>query len=302
LDKLRRCISSRIRRALDELPETLDETYERALLDIDKENWAYAHRLFQCLVVSLRPLRVEELAEFLAFEFEDGASPIYQADCRPDDPRDAVLSTCSSLISIVGDDGSAVVQFSHFSVKEYLISTRIAEGRVSRYYSPLEPAHFLVTQACLSILLQLDDHITKECMKDFPLVEYAARYWMHHTTFGYPLLRIEDMMKRLFDPSNPHFSRWISIYNIDPMGYLWRGSSRATPLYYAALLDFYGVAEWLVNTRSQDINALGGGYGTPLHAACGNGSLEVAQFLVCRVDSNRVSDDHTPFYVASERG
>lgn len=29
LDKLRRCLSPRIRQALDELPETLDETYER---------------------------------------------------------------------------------------------------------------------------------------------------------------------------------------------------------------------------------------------------------------------------------
>ena len=68
LDRLRRCLSPRIRQALNELPETLDETYERTLLDFDEENWAYAHRLFQCIVVARRPLSVEELAEFLAFK------------------------------------------------------------------------------------------------------------------------------------------------------------------------------------------------------------------------------------------
>jgi len=92
LDSLRRCLTSRIRHALENLPETLDETYERSLLDIPKEQWTDAHRLFQCLVVAVRPLRVEDLAEFLAFEFKDGESLIYQADFRPEDPRDSHTS------------------------------------------------------------------------------------------------------------------------------------------------------------------------------------------------------------------
>jgi Ankyrin repeats (3 copies) len=305
LDRLRRCIVSRIRHALDELPETLDETYERTLLDIDKENWAYAHRLFQCLVVALRPLRVEELAEFLAFEFEDGRSPIFQADCRPEDPRDAVLSTCSSLIAVVDDDGSAVVQFSHFSVKEYLTSTRIAEGRVPQYNIHLGSAHFLVTQACFSTLLGLDDQITEERMKDFPLVEYAARYWVGHAKIGNGLSQTEDIVKQLFDPRNPHFAAWISICDMKPQAthYPPIKNSRPTPLYYAAELNLRGVAEWLVNERSQNINAFGGYHGTPLHAASGSGSLEVMEFLLmCHEDGNRVSDDHTHFYVVSEGG
>jgi hypothetical protein len=75
---LRRCLSPRIRRALDELPETLDETYERTLLDIDDENWEYSHRLFQCIVVARRPLHVEELAGFLAFKSEEGESLTFE--------------------------------------------------------------------------------------------------------------------------------------------------------------------------------------------------------------------------------
>jgi hypothetical protein len=51
---------------LDELPETLDETYERALQSIDKEKREFAHRIFQCLTVAIRPLRVDEFVEVLA--------------------------------------------------------------------------------------------------------------------------------------------------------------------------------------------------------------------------------------------
>jgi hypothetical protein len=75
LENLRRCFPSSIRDTLDGLPKTLDATYERTLLGIDEEKWQFAHRLFQCLSVSVRPLRVEELAEILAVRFDAGALP-----------------------------------------------------------------------------------------------------------------------------------------------------------------------------------------------------------------------------------
>src|SRR3984893_7423541 len=87
LDRLRRCLSPRIRRALDELPETLDETYERTLLDIDDENWEYAHRLFQCIVVAPRPLDAEELAGFLTFKSDEGGSLAFEENWQPENPR-----------------------------------------------------------------------------------------------------------------------------------------------------------------------------------------------------------------------
>ena len=210
---MRRCLVPRVRHTLDELPETLDETYERTLLDIDKKRWAYAHRLFQCLVVALRPLHVEELADFLAFEFKDEENPIFRADCRHEDPTDAVLSTCSSLISIINVQfGPAIVQFSHFSVKEYLTAARIVQGRVPRYYISLEPAHILVTRACLSILLQLDGQITEERKKDLPLVKYAAWHWVRHAKFKNALSQTEKMVKRLFDALRISTVTWYGSY------------------------------------------------------------------------------------------
>jgi len=69
LEALRHCLAPRVHHMLKELPETLDETYERILRDINKANWDHAHRLLQCLTVAVRPLRVAELAEVLAIDF-----------------------------------------------------------------------------------------------------------------------------------------------------------------------------------------------------------------------------------------
>jgi ankyrin repeat protein len=282
LDRLRRCLSPRIRQALDELPETLDETYERTLLDIDKDNWAYAHRLFQCIVAARRPLRVEELAEFLAFKSGEGGSLTFEEDWRPEDPRDTVLSTCSSLITVVIVDDSPVLQFSHFSVKEYLTSTRIAEGRVSRYYIPLEPAHLFVTQACLSFLLQLDKHVTQEHIEGFPLARYAGQYWTDHAKFGNVSSQAEDMIKTLFDPKSHHFANWVWIYDtISGQTLVSRAGHRPewAPLHIAARHGFHRVAEWLITACAQDVNLIDNHW-RPLDIASAEGCFMVVQVLL----------------------
>ena len=71
LETLRHCLPPSVRCTLDELPESLDETYERVLKEIKKPNRNNARRLLQCLVVAVRPLNVEELAEVLAVDFDD---------------------------------------------------------------------------------------------------------------------------------------------------------------------------------------------------------------------------------------
>ncbi|KAI9443989.1 hypothetical protein H4582DRAFT_1872066, partial [Lactarius indigo] len=162
LETLRNCLPQNVRSVLKELPKSLDETYERMLKEIGKTNPRQAHRLLQCLTVATRPLRVEELAEVLALDF-DGAKdgiPALNKDWRWDDGQQGVLSTCSGLIVIVdGIDedfgsrsrGHRVVQFAHFSVKEFLTSDRLAnlEADISLFHIRLEPAHVVIAQACL---------------------------------------------------------------------------------------------------------------------------------------------------------
>src|SRR6201996_4039824 len=146
LETLRHCFPPNLRQFLNELPESLDETYERILKAINKAQKEDARRLLQCLAVAVRPLRVEELTELLAFDFQatsNGGIPTLREGWRWDDEEQAVLSTCSSLIAIVRDGDSRVVQFSHFSVKEYLTSRRLASsgGDGSRFHVNLNAAH-----------------------------------------------------------------------------------------------------------------------------------------------------------------
>src|SRR6202789_780008 len=152
LEILRHCLPPSVRRTLDELPESLDETYERLLKEIKKPNRDHARRLLQCLVVAVRPLNVKELAEVLAVDFDDAEGiPKLNPDWRWEDEEQALLTSCSSLIAIVETDNSRVVQFSHFSVKEFLTSDRLAtlNGNISRYFIDFEPAHTILAQACL---------------------------------------------------------------------------------------------------------------------------------------------------------
>ena len=126
VDRLCRTLPASIRKVLNDLPKTLDETYCRTLLGIDEEKREYAQRLFQCLTVSIRPLRVEELAEILAVQFDEAAPPTFDPAWRPENSQEAVMSVCSSLVTVIDRGGYQVVQFSHFSIKEFLTSKRLA--------------------------------------------------------------------------------------------------------------------------------------------------------------------------------
>ena len=222
---LRHCFPASIRQTLDQLPQSLDETYVRVLNQISQANQAHAHRMLQCLLVAVRPLRVEELAELLAFEFdaEQEGIPKYRAAWRLDDQTQAVLSTCSSLVTIVDDKTDwyfrqrrrrQVVQFSHFSVKEFLLSNRLTSS-ISRYRIRPAPAHTILAQACIGFLLHLDGDIDKESAKCFPLADYAARNWVEHAKYKDVASRVKDGMETLFDPDKPYFAAWIGIHDID---------------------------------------------------------------------------------------
>jgi hypothetical protein len=269
LEVLRNCPPARVQDELP-LPEWLNETYERILLQLDKVHEEFAHRLLQCLVVAVRPLLVEDLAEILALDFPKEGIPEHDVDMRPNDPEQAVLSLCSSLIAIVGEDGRRVAKLSHVSVKDFLTSTRLAHSsnrRLSRYHVSLEDAHTVLAQACLRVLVEWDGRVEGARVKDAPLVEYAAQHWVDHAQFMDVSSHILDGMKVLFDPTKLHFRNWVRLYDIDkavPKG----PDSRAGTLYYATLCGFHDLADHLITTQSQDVNATGGTFVTPLHAAC----------------------------------
>ena len=313
LDTLCRCFPPSIRKVLNELPITLDETYERTLQGIPREKKDHSRRLFQCLVAAARPLRVEELAEIFTIEFDANATPNMVEGWRPESPEEAVLSACSTLVAIVDDGANRIVQFSHFSVKEFLTSDRLRIsdiGTISHYYVPLEPAHTTLARACLTVLLQLDETVDKERLATFPLVFYSAQHWVKHAKFENVTSQIQDFLECLFDPTRSHFAAWTRIYNIDPRmerpiddlaGH--SASLTRTPLYYAALYGFFGLAKHLVTMHAEDVNAKCG-MGSPLHAASYGGHLDIAHFLLdLRADPNATNEStRTPLCAAYDGG
>ncbi|KAH9037422.1 hypothetical protein EDB83DRAFT_2268192 [Lactarius deliciosus] len=309
LEALRHCFPQNLRQFLNELPESLDGTYERILAGITKAQKDNVHRLLQCLAVAVRPLRVEVLAEILAFDFQASSSegiPKLKDDWRWDDQEEAVLSTCSSLIVIVPDGDSRVVQFSHFSVKEYLISPRLAQshGDVSRFHIDLYAAHTILAQACLGTLLQLDEHAD---VKVLPLVEYAAEHWVDHAQFERVSSRVRHGMDDLFDSSKPHFSAWLRVHDIDE-GWDFFSPSRpdglGSPLYYAAFCGFYDLAERLIMKHPKQVIASGGHLLAPLPAALYKKHFGVANLLLKHGSDVDIRGEYnrTPLYTASIDG
>jgi ankyrin repeat protein len=370
LEVLRDCLPSSVRRTLNELPESLDETYERILKEIKKPNRDLARRVLQCLVVAARPLRVAELAEVLAVDVDNAEGiPRLNSDWRWEDQEQALLIACSSLIAIVeaGDvkasdsnsdaevnDGgpeveaghnhledleaetnhddshieasnsdskvdasdsdsdvsvghsgseaetddddshveagdSRIVQFSHFSVKEFLTSSRLATagGEVSNFHIDLKPAHMILADACLGVLLQTQDDVEGHTPEDHPLARYAAEHWTTHAQFGEVSSRLQRGMEYLFDPDRPHFEVWITLYDMDTRPtndaiFFWftpNDKFPAAPLYYAALCGFHDLVKHLITKNPQDVNADGGYYVRPIVAALAGEHFQTADLL-----------------------
>ena len=199
------------------LPATLDDTYRLALAGIGEPRWTHAHRLFQCVAVAYRPLLVEELAGFLAFDFIAGhPRPKFLSDRRRQHPERAVLSTTTNLLVIVPEGNSRPIHFCHHSVKDFFTSERIAkdEPNISRYRILDQPAHSIVAQACLTLLLELGCDINIGQIKAFPLARYAALHWIDHARREGLSSSIQNSMRQLLDWGKPQIAIWLWLCDV----------------------------------------------------------------------------------------
>jgi len=209
------------------------------------------------------------------------------------------------LIVVIEDDSHhRVVQFSHFSVKEFLTSDRLATSitDASRYHHiSFEESHTIMAQACLSVLLRLDSHINEDIPDSTPLARYAAKHLGEHAEFENVLTHIRDGVDELLDADKPHFATWLWGRNSDFEGIPKR--PEAAPLYYVAEFGFRSLVDYLISKRPEDIDVRGR-YGTPLHAALHEGHGDVALLLLphCVDVDVRGIDDRSFLHLAVDRG
>jgi hypothetical protein len=214
-------------------------------------------------------------------------------------------------------EDTRVVQFSHFSVREFLTSPRLATSSedVSRYYIDLERAHTILVQACVGVLLMLDDRVDEDDVLDsFPLAGYAAKHWVRHAQFGNASSSsyLRKATEYLFDPDKPYFKAWLRLHDMDRVHH-WRSAfyiflpfekSPTTPLYYAALCGFHDLTKTLIVKHPQHVNADGGHYMRPLIAALVGEHFQVAELLHHNGASPNVrgSKMRTPLHSAAYYG
>ena len=283
IDALRKCKREEVLlRALNELPATLDETYERILNNIPDQNFEEACAALQWLICSVRPMTIEEVAEAATLKPDCCSLDPIQRFRTPND----ILEVCGSLVTTAPKTyrGPAELKFAHYSVKEYLLSPRIREGPASKFSDRISKPNLFVAQTSLSYLLLFNKPDSLRPDLYSPLLNYVAGYWNHHAHNSNSMGELMGLLQRLFDEKDDDasFLNWLKMSDPDDFGaknLSKQRSQTASTLYYASLLGFVEVARSLLET-SASVNAQGGRYGTALQAASSEGHLDIVKLLL----------------------
>lgn len=260
-----------IRKALHELPETLDETYERILMKIPQKSSKFAHKVLQLLAFCTADRcgfdKLNALAEAVIVDVEQLS---FSPEKRLLD-RNALFEICTCLITVTSEDK---VILAHYSVKEYLDSERIKLGPATSFQISKIASEVLGTTICLVYLLDITyegvcsdddyDEMTEDQQKDyhcyedwkFPLLTTALswlcvlRYKDIWTVQGPNTAIIHNLLIRLFTSKEVHYKKWLDrsgfIYEDPELGphlINWKTQPGAEPNTAFAIACGYGLVE-----------------------------------------------------------
>ncbi|CUS10697.1 unnamed protein product, partial [Tuber aestivum] len=286
---LRECITPKaVRGALKELPKDLDSVYLRILDSIHQTQREYIQRAMHWLSFSAKPLTLGQLAEAVVIEhnvnkYGEAPETLFEIE--------SLMSICPSLISFedARDDQSSAqenrrLRLAHFSVKEYLISDRVAQGPSAYYHISEDKANLLMSHACLSQILRHGSQVATSADKIqvMPFLHHSAEYWFIY------IKAIENIAPAPLSDASLEVlelgQSWLDIH--DPDDHDWDrplGSGAYPPaIYYSSLLNLVVACKSLVNRNEGAVNvgAQGGYYGNALQAATYRGMESVVQLLL----------------------
>ena len=304
LDSLRNCLTrATLWKALKELPETLDETYDRILSSIPDAHQESTLRDLQWLCYSRDRMGLREMVEVLAIDLTD--NPSFDPERRLEDPQ-SILIVCSSLVTITTliryKDGSVYrlaegpddsppetivnqeLRLAHFSVQEYLFSDRIKAKSARRYHMDSSSAHASITLASVAYLFYIEDskfpfiHSLRDFHDFFPLHDYAASFWNYHyrcITKENDRGLVDIHAYRLIERRPECIANLLRLYKSDPLDCGWDDLQTISPLYYTSYLGVTGAVRLLLLAKGTDVNAEEGNGRTALKvaSACGNGDV-----------------------------
>jgi hypothetical protein len=213
LSVLRGCLTGpAVEAALANLPTGIDETYDRMLLGISPDSWQQVRRALLIITFSMRPLQAEEVAEFAVIS---GKSKPFDPGDRLFDPKD-IIGLAAGLI--VYDETTDSLILAHYSVQEYLLSSRITGGPA--YYFALNElaAHQYITRASVLYMLSVAD-VTEGyhgITQDYPFLQYAAAYWVQHarpSLLGYAFHENIQLALQVLDGRNGAHKFWLTYHD-----------------------------------------------------------------------------------------
>lgn len=314
-----------MRETLKSLPPTLDATYDRILASIPDEISDIAYAALMLLTYSARPITLQEVAEAMVVDRKRGdfdADEDRLTSCRE------VLEICGSLVTVAIQENSGlgeripwlaeknsieqenwvkagqleIVQFAHFTVKEYMVLQRCGgNASLERFSFSASQAHRSIAELSLVYLLTFSrgQRPSKIDFVAYPFLAYAARYWPEH--WSRQLGDKEDqetvnsLIRRLFDTEQEpnSYVNFLNICRPDALldsvyalGFVFRNRKAKSldalpqPLYYAAQLGHPELCEWLIVKKGCDVNSRRGIFGQAIQLAARFGHAKVVTLLL----------------------
>lgn len=271
LRHLKFCPPSLIGPSLETLPDGLDDTYADVMRRFlpPQPFIPRVRSVLQCISFAQRSLTVGEVFDILSFDVEAGSFDTDRSASGSRDMEASVLRYLPSLVEIVfSKNQTRVVQFIHFSVKEYFISNARPKAVDPRYSFNRDFADIIITMLCLASLSanNLAPHFRT----------YAERHWFQHVHRNtsnsiegfYPeglcdavkhdyekaTRVIQSALRKFLSPDSPAFATW--------------DNKKSTVLHWAARLGLSDHTESLL--KHLEVDTLDSDNNTPLFCAVEN--------------------------------
>ncbi|KAJ3906967.1 ankyrin repeat-containing domain protein, partial [Lentinula edodes] len=275
LNVLEQCATPKlVRKALQTLPPDLEQTYIQAVQRCKRSpNSAQAHHILLWLLHAFEPLTNSQASAIVLIDLEE---QVVEQDGQLNPQLDKIIDT--TLVSI---DSDGYLQFSHASVKEFLVQSHNVVQTMDLFEVNEVLAHDIIAQMCIVYLLQWKKSIMHGSV--FLLEDYSNKYWVKHIQFiqenhSGPTTTLRDLTMQILVDQSPQYLHWTHMY--------FKRSTflpNCNPLCCAAYLGLMQSAADLIEGGSTDmVNVCGCSLGTPLSAAAVAGNKKMMEFLMSK--------------------
>jgi hypothetical protein len=238
-----------IRLALTQLPVTLDETYERIICSIPPEQQDIAKRTLTLIASGYR-ITLEGLLDLLAVNLTT-RNPSFDRQNRPLDSHTPIEACTCLLTHNVETD---VVTLAHYTVKEYLESSRICSGPAKAFHLT-DDSIYLLTASCFIVYILYEDYNDEDCLNK-PLMVIALDWDISVKRLKSESVvhAIAPLVIQVLDPTRAHFRQlrdragWFSLFPMD------QGSEKCITLAYLCCFNFLEIAKFFINSQRETID------------------------------------------------